>query len=183
MKLNGNTIAVVPDEGFESDAAKNPYIAYNCLHVAGKYAVVGNGTHVDPISQRLETGMQMRDALLTVLHDMDFEHDDLRTPRIAGAVDIESRRCSLGIVRHDALVVQEFSLDHGEAFYVATYEHNYPGREFHDGNFDVTSADEACDYILGEGIFRELQCPISAACAIETEKYFALGCKDVKSAE
>ena len=58
----GQAIAVVPKEGFESDIHKNPYIAYNCLRLVGGYAVVGNGTHTDPIAEKLETGMRMRDA-------------------------------------------------------------------------------------------------------------------------
>ena len=48
-KRMGQAIAVVPKEGFESDIYKNPYIAYNCLRLVGDYAVVGNGTHTDPI--------------------------------------------------------------------------------------------------------------------------------------
>src|SRR5512138_1693454 len=48
-KVIGGAIAVIPKEGCESDLDQNPYIAYNCLRVVSRYAVVGNGAHVDPI--------------------------------------------------------------------------------------------------------------------------------------
>ncbi len=182
-KVLGQAVAIVPKEGCESDVLTNPYIAYNCLRVVGRYAVVGNGAHVDPIAEKLETGMRIRDALISVLSGMDYEHDRLDTPRIAGVVDRQSRQCALGIIRQDALFVKQIGLAEGEAFYVATYEHNYPSEEFRDGGFDVTTADEACDYILGKGVFLALELPISAACAIETEKDFLIGTKDVDAVE
>ncbi len=175
----GQAIAIVPKEGHESDIYKNPYIAYNCLRLVGSYAVVGNGTQVDPIAEKLEAGMRMRDAMVSVLHGMDYEHDHLNTPRIVGVVDKQSRRCTLGIIRHDALLVQEMEVENGEAFYVATYEHNAPGKEFRDDHFDVATAAEACDYILGKGVFSELERPISAACVVETEQGFSVSAKDV----
>ena len=177
-KPAGKAIAIVPEEGFESDIYKNPYIAYNCLRVAEEYAVVGNGMHVDPIAEKLETGMPMRDAFVSVLSGMDYEHDHLNTPRIAGAVNIKNRKCLLGIIRCDALIVQEMSIENGEALYIATYEHNFPGQEFRDGNFDASSAEEACDYILGKGVFSELENPVSAACAMETRQGFLTGYKN-----
>ena len=181
-KAIGQAVAIVPKEGCESNIYKNPYIAYNCLRVVGsRFAVVGNGTHVDPIAEKLETGMRMRDAVISVLYGIDYEHDHLNTPRIVGVVDKQSRQCALGIIRNDALFVQEMNIGNGEAFYMATYEHNFPSKDFCDVNFDVVTADEACDYILGKGVFLELERPISAACAIETEKDFLMGFKDVST--
>jgi IMP cyclohydrolase len=183
IKVVGSAMAVVPKQGFEGDLAKNPYIAYNCLRLVGDYAVVGNGTHVDPIAEKLETGMRMRDAMVLVLHAMDYEHDQLETPRITAVVNRQDRQGILGIVRRDALLVQEVALNKGEAYYLATYTHNYPGGMFRDGDFDVVSADEACEYVLSRGVFAEFENPVSAACAMSTEQGFSMAYKEVGGAE
>ena len=174
----GQNIAVVPREGFEADVHKNPYIAYNCLRLAGDFAVVGNGTHTDPIAEKLASGMGMRDAMVTALAGLDYEHDDYCTPRIAGIVNSKSGRSALGTVRRDALVVREYDLQMGEGLYVATYEHDTPGRSVGDGAFDVASAAEACRYVLGMGAFADLERPILAACALESEAGFTVTHQD-----
>lgn len=175
----GKAVAIVPKEGFETDIYRNPYISYNCLRLVGEYALVGNGTHIDPIADKLDTGMNIRDAIISVLYAMDYEHDHLNTPRITAVIDKKRKQCFLGIVRQDALLVQSIDVGNGQAFYIATYEHNYPSAKFYDGAFDVTSAEEACDYIIGNGIFSTLERPISAACAYETNKGFSVAYKDV----
>ena len=78
----------------------------------------------------------------------------------------------------DALVVREFRLELGEALYVATYEHVRPGKEFRDEDFHVTSAEEACDYVLGRGVFSIFDFPVTSACAFESDAGFDLACKD-----
>jgi IMP cyclohydrolase len=178
-KDTGSAISIVPKEGFEKDIYKSPYISYNCLRLAGSYAVATNGSQTDPIAEKLGSGLSMRDAMVSVLYGMDYEHDDYNTPRIAAIVDKNSSTGVLGIVRKDALLVQDMKLKPGEAFYVATYEHNYPGIEFHDAGFDVADAGEACDYILGKGVFADLERPISAAGAIETGSGFTVAFKDM----
>jgi IMP cyclohydrolase len=75
----------------------------------------------------------------------------LKTPRIAAVIDIETRTELLPIVRSDALLVRAFTPKPGEAFYVATYEHDYPDDKFRDDSFHVTNAAEACYYVLGKG--------------------------------
>jgi len=52
---------------------------------ADKPAVCGGGQRytIDPIIEKLETGMSSRDALVSVLFGLDYEHDHLKTPRIA----------------------------------------------------------------------------------------------------
>lgn len=177
-KQIGQNIAVVPRQGFESDIHKNPYIAYHCLRLAGDFAVVDNGTHTDPITEKLASGMRMRDAMVTSLSGLDYEHDDYCTPRIAGIVDRKSGRSALGTIRRDALLVQEYDLQMGQGLYVATYEHDTPGRSVSDGEFDVASAEEACRYVLGEGVFADLERPILAACALEAEAGFAVAYRD-----
>ncbi|MCM8543101.1 MAG: hypothetical protein NE328_22730, partial [Lentisphaeraceae bacterium] len=65
---NERGIAIVPKPGHENDVFKNPYIAYNCLRLTGSFAVATNGSHTDPVTEKLEAGMNMRDALINVLH-------------------------------------------------------------------------------------------------------------------
>lgn len=167
--LNNGIASIIPKEGYENDIHKNPYIAYNCLRTVGKFAVASNGSHTDPITEKLETGMDVRDALISVLYGMDFEHDQLDTPRIAAVVESGSDQAWLGIVRRDALHVRSFGLKAGEAFYVATYEHNTPSSHYHDTDFDIANADDACEYIIKKGIFADLEKPVSSVCAFEQE--------------
>ena len=161
-----STVAIIPKEGHQDDIYKNPYIAYNCLRLIGDYAVATNGAQTDPIAERLEAGMNMRDALVTALFGLDYEHDHLNTPRIAAIVQHNNTEGYLGIVRHDALLVRAFTLEPGEAYYVCTYEHNIPADDYSDREFDVNTAEEACEYVLGQGVFRTLERPITAACAL-----------------
>jgi IMP cyclohydrolase len=109
------TVAPTPDAP-ESD---NPYISYNCVREGGDSVVVGNGSHVDPIAEKLDLGYPARDALASSLLALDYEKDDYDTPRIAGVVGEES---SIGIVRRDALLVEAVD----EPTLVATYEEDAP---------------------------------------------------------
>lgn len=107
--------------GPTADAPKtdNPYIAYNCLRTVGDRAVIGNGSHVDPIAEKLELGYPSRDALAEALLALDYEKDDYDTPRIAGIVGSDAY---IGTVRNDALLVRAVH----EPTIVATYERNSP---------------------------------------------------------
>ena len=116
------TVGPTPDAP-ETD---NPYVAYNCVRTVegpatdGEVAVVGNGSHVDPIAEKLELGYPPRDALAASLLALDYEKDDYNTPRIAGVVAADE--AYIGTVRHDALLVKQVS----EPTLVATYEENSP---------------------------------------------------------
>jgi IMP cyclohydrolase len=176
--ISGQTISIVPKEGFESDIYKNPYISYNCLRITNTFAIVGNGSHTDPIAEKLGSGMRMRDAMVSVLSGLDYEHDDYNTPRIAAIIDKRSRICAIGIIRSDALLVKEINLEKGEISYLATYEHNYPDKSFGDTGFNVSSSGEACEYILGKGVFADLERPVVAGCAIEDGTTFSIAIKD-----
>ncbi len=173
-------IAIVPKPGHEEDIMKNPYIAYNCLRISqdGQYAIATNGSHTDPITEKIDAGMNMRDALVSGLFGMDYEHDHLGTPRIASIVNLKTGEAALGTVREDALHVTRVKLEAGQAFYVATYNHNTPSVHLKDDAFDVSSADDACDYILGKGIFADLEKPISAVCAVAEGDKFQVAFKD-----
>jgi IMP cyclohydrolase len=177
-KVLEKAISILPKAGFEDDIHKNPYIAYNCLRLTGDFAVATNGSHTDPITEKLAAGMNMRDALVTAMFGMDYEHDSLNTPRIASIVQKGTGKGYLGIVRHDALHVAEFALEPGQAYYVCTYEHNVPCLHYRDKDFDVDSAAAACQYVLGQGVFADLERPITAACALETDDGFQTAVAD-----
>jgi IMP cyclohydrolase len=145
------TVAPTPDAP-ETD---NPYVSYNCVRPAGGGAVVGNGSHVDPVAEKLDLGYPARDALAESLLALDYEKDDYDTPRIAGVVggagtgggavedDAEDESGTgvtggaayVGIVRRDALLVREVA----EPTLVATYGRDAP-EPF---DFAATTAAEA----------------------------------------
>jgi IMP cyclohydrolase len=87
----------------EAPKTDNPYVTYNCLRTTDEYAVLGNGSHVDPIVEKLALGYPPRDALASVLLALDFEKDDYETPRLAGVLGDDT---VVGIVRSDALLVE-----------------------------------------------------------------------------
>lgn len=115
------TLSVVPTP--DAEETDNPYVSYNCLRTTGngEQAVVGNGSHVDPVVEKLDLGYPARDALVTGLHAMDYEKDDYNTPRIAGVLD-DAGQGVIGTVTYDALVVETVA----EPTLVATYEENRP---------------------------------------------------------
>ncbi|MFD1685112.1 IMP cyclohydrolase [Halobellus litoreus] len=109
------TVGPTPD----APANDNPYVSYNCVREGGESVVVGNGSHVDPIAEKLDLGYPARDALASALLALDYEKDDYDTPRVAGVVGAESY---VGIVRRDALLVETVD----EPTLVATYEEDAP---------------------------------------------------------
>jgi IMP cyclohydrolase len=114
------TVAPTPD----APPTDNPYVSYNCLRTVeredGPVAVVGNGSHVDPVAEKLGLGYPARDALALSSLALDFEKDDYDTPRVAGVVGAET--ATIATVRRDALVVHEVD----EPTLVATYEADDP---------------------------------------------------------
>ncbi|MFB6080416.1 MAG: IMP cyclohydrolase [Haloferacaceae archaeon] len=110
------TVGPTPDAP-ETD---NPYVAYNCVRPAGAGVALGNGSHVDPVAEKVDLGYPPRDALVTALHALDFEKDDYDTPRIAAVVG--AREAHVGIVRRDALLVEAVD----DPTLVATYEEDRP---------------------------------------------------------
>jgi len=118
IERDGGTLTVVPTDDAES--TDNPYISYNCLRGTDDSVVVGNGTQVDPITEKLELGYPARDALAESLLALDYEKDDYDTPRIAGVVGPDESY--IGTVRRDALLVEAVE----EPTLVATYEKDSP---------------------------------------------------------
>ena len=145
LVARGDSLTVTPTP--DAPASDNPYISYNCVRTAdsGQTAVVGNGSHVDPIAEKLDLGYPARDALAESLLALDYEKDDYDTPRVAGVVagrttgatDATGRSAYVGTVRKDALLVREVT----EPTLVATYELDAPT----DFDFAADSASAAAD--------------------------------------
>ena len=171
---NDGTLAIVPRPGAEADLQKSPYIAYNALRLAGEWAVAANGSHTDPIAEKIAAGLPPRDALVLCLSAMDYEHDDLDTPRIAAVVPRTGDVAWLAIVRPDALVVKAVGLDAGRARYLATYEANDVDEAF-SSDFDAASGEEAAAFVVSGGAFVDLERPVTSAAALATDSGFSLG--------
>jgi len=147
----GDGYAVVPEDDYD-----NPYVSYNCLRRVGDEAtVLGNGTHVDPVTEKMEAGYPARDALGLALLTLDYEKDDYDTPRITGVVAPEE--AYIGTVTRDSLVVESVE----DPTLVATYEVQKPEAV----EFDVSSTDEAARRVYE----MDYEHPV-AACAVHGEE-------------
>jgi IMP cyclohydrolase len=169
----GGALVVVPRPGHEGDLAKNPYISYTCVRRTGDWALASNGSQTDPIAEKIAEGASVRDAIAQVLLALDYEKDELSTPRIVAAVPLRGERGWLGIVRRDALVVKEIALTAGRAQYLATYEAD-DVRPDQSAPFDAADPHAAAEAILTGPGFRDLERPVVAAAALAGERAFAL---------
>ncbi len=170
----GETVSIMPRAGFEGDLKKSPYIAYNCVRLAGDYAVVSNGSHTDPIAEKIAAGMSPRDAISLGLLAMDYEKDDYNTPRIIAVINRQEPVGFLGVIRKDALLVREFALESGKAYYISTYEKNAPCRSQADIGFTADTAAAACKYVINGGVFAEFELPVTAAAVVAAGNNFEI---------
>ena len=173
------SVSIIPKPGHESDVEKNPYIAYNCARIVRNHevAVLTNGSQTDPIAQKIDKGMPIRDALALSLLALDFEHDSYNTPRICAVVDRTDQTGWLATVREDGLEVCRLPLSPRTFFYVATYEENDIS-EARCGAFDAETPQEACEFLLGGGIFAQRTNPVTAVAAVATYTGFSLAHHD-----
>ncbi len=171
-KITERGVSIVPREGHEGDVFKNPYIAYNCVKVVNDVAIATNGSHTDPIAEKIASGMSVRDAMALALLTLDYEKDDYCTPRIACAVQAGGNTGVLGVVRHDGVNVREVELEPNTCFYLATYEINDVSLDQKDA-FPAQSAKDAARYVIDGGKFAELERPITSAAAFEQDGGFA----------
>ncbi|GAB3685006.1 IMP cyclohydrolase [Salinarchaeum chitinilyticum] len=138
------TLTVGPTE--DAPPTDNPYVEYNCLRTTAEgpreepAAVLGNGSHVDPIVEKVELGYPARDALADALLALDYEKDDYDTPRIAGVLDGDGAH--VGIVRNDALLVKAVE----RPTLVATYGRDAPSPVEFDATDAVAAAEEAYEF-------------------------------------
>ncbi len=160
-----NRVARVTDVGVAiqpldpEDMKRNPYIAYNCIRISKNGVVVSNGSHTDPIFEKLEAGVAPDVALQQVLTEMGYEKDDFNTPRIAGIVT--DKVGYLGIVRDDAVEIANFDLEENTCRVICTYEMNRMESKTHP--FVADNAEQAAKYVVDGALFRELEQPICAA--------------------
>ncbi|WP_434520986.1 IMP cyclohydrolase [Halorubrum sp. AS12] len=152
VRDRGGTLTVGPTP--DAPETDNPYVSYNCARAVETptgepLAVLGNGSHVDPIAEKLERGYPARDALASALLALDFEKDDYDTPRVAGVVGAET--ATIGTVRRDALLVETVD----EPTVVATYETDSPEP------YDLTATDAAS--AATELLAADLEHPVCAA--------------------
>ena len=175
--LVNNQISILPRAGFESDLRKNPYISYNCVRLAGEWAVATNGSQTDPIVEKIAMDFPPRDAISLGLLAMDYEKDSLDTPRIVAAVSNKRPVGYLGIIRKDALLVREFTLVPGEIRYLSTYGKNRPCDDQVATGFAAPCVNCAAQYVVDGGIFAEFTNPVTSAAALASEDGFDLPVK------
>lgn len=174
---DGRRVSILPKPGHETDVNRNPYIAYNCARLVGGRAVLSNGSHTDPVAEKIAMGMPVRDALALSLLAMDYEKDEYSTPRIAAVADADDRTLWLAAVRADGLDVRAFALEPGRIAHLSTYEHNCPDAGYV-SRFDAETAEQACDFILSGGVFAEFSNAVTAVAAVAEGDGFALAHKD-----
>lgn len=161
--IRGDSVLVSPVD--PKDLEKNPYIAYNCIRLAGgKAAVVANGTQADMIAEKIEDGTRPLDAVSLSLTAYGYERDTLDTPRIAGVV--MGDRGWLGIAKKGEIRAKEFDLSDDSAFLVATYEKT----EFEAVSVGGKSAED----IAKAAFDLDLELPVCSAAAFEAEDGFTL---------
>jgi IMP cyclohydrolase len=173
-------VSIVPKEGHEQDVFKNPYIAYNCVRVVrdGALAVVTNGSHTDPIAEKIEMGLPVRDAIALSLLALDYEKDQYNTPRICAVADGRDDGAGwLGIVSDSGLEIRRIYLDPGRFWYVATYEEIHPSPHL-SGDFDASDPEGCCDFILGKGLFADRTNAVTAVAAVSSGSSYDLYAKD-----
>ncbi|MGC9514584.1 IMP cyclohydrolase [Methanocrinis sp.] len=159
-QVRGDSVLVSPVD--PKDLEKNPYIAYNCIRLAGGGAVVANGTQTDMIAEKVGDGTRPLEAIALSLTAFGYERDELDTPRIAGVVVGE--RGWLGIAKRGEIRTKEFDLSEGGAFLVATYEKT----EFEAAGVAGESSGEIARAAHGLVFER----PVCSAAAFETEGGF-----------
>lgn len=172
--------AIVPKPGHEGDIHKNPYIAYNCVRVVadGRIAVATNGSQTDPIAEKIDLGMPIREALALTHLAMDYEKDDYNTPRISSAIDRSTGETWLAVVREDGINVRKYALEPGQFAYVATYEENDP-MPVGAAPPDVNSPERAAQFVLGEGVFADRPNAVTAVSVMANDSGFDLYACDV----
>ncbi len=177
--INNEVISILPRPGFESDLRKNPYISYNCVRIAKRFAVASNGSHTDPIVEKIAMGYPVRDAVTLGLLAMDYEKDSLDTPRIVAVAELGSLTGHLGIVRKDAVLYRSFEMTPGYCYYLSTYQCDRPCGDQFDPHFVSDSADDAAQYVISGGVFANFEKPVTSAVAFANGDNFDYAVKIV----
>ncbi len=160
-EIKDDVALIVPKD--VADLLQNPYISYNCIKIVGDVAVASNGSHTDPIAEKIQLGYPPRDALALGLLTMDYEKDSYNTPRIAGVVDVSADKGYLGIIKSDGLMVKEFGLKKDDVQFIATYERT----DFEPLRMNGTTAGELARSMYG----LDFEHPICAAATVWDGKF------------
>jgi IMP cyclohydrolase len=161
---DGRTLTVGPTA--DAPATDNPYVSYNCLRLTGDAAVLGNGSHVDPVTEKIARGYPARDALAESLLALDYEKDDYDTPRVAGVVRADGESY-VGTVRRDALLVEQVT----EPTLVATYERDAPAPFDLDGDSAAAVAAAAYDLDFEHAVCAAGVAVDDAAATVPTDRF------------
>ena len=124
IRAGTDRAVVVPTADAAPDGSEtpNPYIAYNCLRAHAGCIVVANGSHVDPIIEKVSDGYGLLDAITLSLLSLGYERDQYNTPRIVAALDSAAGQGYMGIVAEDRINVRRILVEPGQARLLATYE-------------------------------------------------------------
>lgn len=112
--------SVIPVEG--SAATDNVYISYCCARICGSVAAISNGSHTDPIFERLVDGMPPLEAISMGLTALGYERDEQGTPRIFATADTRRDELWFGIIAADRLVIRSAPLREGAMWVLSTNE-------------------------------------------------------------
>jgi IMP cyclohydrolase len=167
IRIKAPDVAVV--ERTDASNVSHKYIFYECARVVGNAAVVSNGEHTHWIAEKLARGASPRDALVSVLSFMDFEHDELDTPRVAAIVNRHDGLCVFGAVSKEALHVWANPLSPGHVSAIATYGGLQTPMGAISGPLASSSPNDAADEIFAGGIFAELEKPVCAIALVAAE--------------
>jgi len=157
--LAGDRAIVLPTK--DAPPSDNPYISYNCLRAAGDVIIAANGSQVDPMVEKVQAGYGLRDALALTLLALDYEHDQLNTPRVVAALDAKRGAGYLGIIAEDRLAVQRVEAAPGQAYLIATYERTTPT--------PIALAGETADALALAIYACEYERPVAALAALFVE--------------
>jgi IMP cyclohydrolase len=118
LKVASATVTVEP---IDDDARPDDLRHYTCVQATDRFVVVGNGTHVSRIAERMEGG----DSFERAYDDLAPEPDlPIFTPRIAAAHG--AGETWMGTVwrgeSHDAREIQRIELAPGAGCLLATYD-------------------------------------------------------------
>ncbi|HPE64176.1 MAG TPA: IMP cyclohydrolase [Methanothrix sp.] len=161
--VRGDSVLVSPRD--PKDLERNPYIAYNCIRIAGDAAVVANGTQADMIAEKIKDGTRPLEAIAFSLTAYGYERDEMDTPRIAGVVVKD--RGWLGIAMKGEIRTKEFDLSKDAAVMVATYEKT----EFE----TLGVAGESAEEVAKAAFDLSFELPVCSAAAFEVDDGFGLG--------
>jgi IMP cyclohydrolase len=174
IRAGTDRAVVVPTADAVPDTSEtpNPYIAYNCLRADRGRIVVANGSHVDPIIEKVSDGYGLMDAIALSLMALGYERDQYNTPRIVAALDGGAGQGYMGIVAEDRISVRRVPVEPGQAYLLATYALNDPTQISIDGD----TPDEVCNAIYDA----EYEHPIAALAAFPSGPYVAMAVRSAR---